>query len=105
MNSIILIDNAPYHTGEEARDYLHKMQIPIMYSAPYSYSAAPIETLFSLLKLGELNLEGISTGKKNLHGLTNIVAAKLAAVPLHTRIKLWHHSLLWLFKYVCFEKI
>ena len=46
-NSIILVDNAPYHSGEEIREYMHKMQIPIMYSAPYSYAAAPIETLFS----------------------------------------------------------
>ena len=102
---MILIDNAPYHTGDEIRDYLLKMQIPFIYSGPYSYSAAPIETLFSFLKLGELNQEGISTGKKNLQGLTNIVAAKLAAVPKHTRIRLWHHSTLWLFKFVCFEKV
>ena len=102
---MILIDNAPYHTGDEIRDYLHKMQIPIIYSGPYSYSAAPIETLFSFLKLGELNQEGIPTGKKNLQGLTNIVAEKLRAVPKHTRIRLWHHSYLWLFKFVCFEKI
>jgi len=76
-----------------------------MYTAPYSYSAAPIETLFSFLKLGELNQEGIPTGKKNLQSLTNIVAAKLRAVPKHIRVKLWHQSSLWLFKYVCFEKI
>ena len=24
-DSIILMDNAPYHTGDEIRDYLHKM--------------------------------------------------------------------------------
>ena len=54
-NSVILMDNAAYHTGEEIRSYIRKMQIPIMYSAPYSYSAAPIETLFAHLKLGEIN--------------------------------------------------
>ena len=63
-NSIILLDNAPYHSGEEIREYLRKMQVPVMYSAPYSYSAAPIETLFSLLKLNEINLASESTGKK-----------------------------------------
>ena len=35
-----------------------------MFSGPYSYSAAPIETLFSLIKLGELNKDYGSTGKK-----------------------------------------
>ena len=62
-SSIILIDNAPYHSGEEIRDYLHKMEVPIMFSGPYSYSAAPIESLFSLLKFGEINKEAIATGK------------------------------------------
>jgi len=40
------------------------MQIPIMYTAPYSYSASPIEMLFSMVKLGELNEDNESTGKK-----------------------------------------
>ena len=58
------MDNAPYHCGEEIKSYLRKMQVPIMYSGPYSYSAAPIETLFSHLKLGELNKANESTGKR-----------------------------------------
>lgn len=63
-NSIILVDNAPYHTGDDISNYLRKMQVPIMYSGPYSYSAAPIESLFSLLKWGELNKARQSAGKK-----------------------------------------
>jgi len=63
-DSIILIDNAPYHTGKKIRQYFRKMQIPVMYSAPYCYSSAPIETLFAHLKLGELNSQRQSTGKK-----------------------------------------
>ena len=63
-NSIILLDNAPYHVGTEARSYLRKMQIPIMFTAPYSYSASPIESLFSILKLGELNEDREPTGKR-----------------------------------------
>ena len=63
-NSVIMMDNAAYHTGEEIRSYMQKMQIPMMYSAPYSYSSAPIETLFAHLKLGELNAEHEPTGKK-----------------------------------------
>ena len=63
-DAIILIDNAPYHTGKKIRGYFKKMQVPMMYTAPYSYSSSPIETLFAHLKLGELNQDGISTGKK-----------------------------------------
>ena len=54
-NSVILIDNAPYHTGEEIRSYMTKMQLPVIYTAPYCYNSSPIETLFAHLKLGEIN--------------------------------------------------
>ena len=40
------------------------MQVPVMYSAPYCYSSAPIETLFAHLKLGDLNPTGEPQGKK-----------------------------------------
>ncbi len=36
----------------------------MIWSAPYSYSTAPIELLFGGLKLGELNPERQPTGKK-----------------------------------------
>ena len=53
--SIFLLDGARYHTSEDMRDYLKKMQVDVIYSGPYSYSAAPIEMLFSALKNGNLN--------------------------------------------------
>jgi transposase len=51
-NSLILLDNAPYHGGVEIRENMRKMQVPVIYSAAYCYSSAPIETLFAHLKLG-----------------------------------------------------
>ena len=36
----------------------------MMFSAAYSYDAAPIETMFSQLKLGELNPDKKATGKR-----------------------------------------
>ena len=40
------------------------MQINVIWSAPYSYSTAPIELLFGNLKFGELNAARLPTGKK-----------------------------------------
>ena len=40
------------------------MRIEVIYSGPYSYSAAPIEMLFGALKQGELNPERLPTGKR-----------------------------------------
>ena len=40
------------------------MQLRVIWSAPYSYSTAPIELLFAGLKFGELNPRNDPTGKK-----------------------------------------
>ena len=63
-NTIILADNAPYHRGVDIRSHLRKMQVPFSFSAPYSYSASAIETLFAHLKLGEINKRSEPTGKR-----------------------------------------
>ena len=63
-NSWIVHDNAPYFTSEETRAAVNAMGLNMTFSAPYSYSAAPIETLFSNLKLGELNPDRQATGKR-----------------------------------------
>jgi len=63
-DSYILLDGARYHTGEEIREYLHLLQVPVIWSAPYCYDTAPIELLFAGLKFGELNPARLPTGKK-----------------------------------------
>lgn len=63
-DSVILLDNAAYHNSAEMRAFFKQMELPVMYTAPYSYSAAPIELLWAALKLGELNPEGLPTGKR-----------------------------------------
>ena len=49
------------------------MGLNLIFSAPYSYSAAPVETLFSGLKFGELNPEKLPTGKKSLENVALLV--------------------------------
>ena len=46
------------------KDRLSKMKLPIIYSAPYSYTTAPVEKAFAALKFGDLNPERLPTGKK-----------------------------------------
>ena len=33
---------------------LARLQLPIMYSGPYSYAAAPIESVFAAIKFGDI---------------------------------------------------
>ena len=63
-NTVFLWDNASYHSSAETRSVLKKMGINIIFSGPYSYSAAPIELLFGSLKVNELNPERLPTGKR-----------------------------------------
>jgi len=58
------VDNAPYHTSEKTRLAANLLRLKLIFSGPYSYSAAPIELLFSAIKHGELNPEGLPTSKK-----------------------------------------
>ncbi len=63
-DSFILLDNAKWHTNPDMKRRLAKMQLPIMFSAPYCWSTAPCESAFAALKLGELNPEKLPTGKR-----------------------------------------
>ena len=117
----ILLDGARYHTGDDIREYIHRMRIKVIWSAPYSYSAAPIELLFAALKFGELNPERLSMGKKvgtvftriltaiflfkALHNVGDIIGERLNQIPRSTTIRYWHHACLQLFHYLYFKRI
>jgi transposase len=62
--SVILLDNASWHKSEATRAFLRRLQVPVMFSAQYSYSAASIELLFGGLKTGRLKSDQEPTGKK-----------------------------------------
>ena len=62
--TVLLLDGAKYHTGSRVREYLRKLELTVIWSGPYSYSTAPIEIVFSVLKFGELNPDKKPTGKK-----------------------------------------
>ena len=63
-NTLLLWDNASYHRSHETKTIVQKMGLKIIYSGPYGYSASPIELLFGSLKVGEINLEDVPTGKR-----------------------------------------
>ena len=46
-NTVFLLDNATYHWSSETQEIFHKLGLQIMYSGAYSFSASPVETLFS----------------------------------------------------------
>ena len=63
-NTIFLWDNATYHRRQETKVIIQRLGLKIIYSGPYGYSASPIEMLFGGLKVGEINPELLTTGKR-----------------------------------------
>ena len=62
--SIILLDNASYHKSAYTLALLEKLELPTMYSGPYSFDIAPCELFFSRLKEGLLNPNALELGKR-----------------------------------------
>ena len=41
LNTVITMDNAPYHVSNETIEILKAHQVPIMFLGPHSYNVAP----------------------------------------------------------------
>ena len=54
-NTVILLDNAPYHVSDGTVNLFAGLDIPVIYTGPYSYDAAPIELLFAAFKSEDIN--------------------------------------------------
>ena len=51
------MDNAPYHKSRYLMEKLRKYNVPVLFSGPYSYDAAPIEKFFAHMKKGNWNID------------------------------------------------
>ena len=58
------MDNAPYHTSSTALAMLKKFQIPVIFTGPHSYDAAPAELLFAAFKSADVIPREVPAGKK-----------------------------------------
>ena len=54
-NSIVLIDNAPYHRSKETMEFISRGKVPLMFLGPYQFAMAPVEKLFAFIKARDLN--------------------------------------------------
>ena len=63
-DSVMLMDNASWHKTDTVIQTMKDLEVPLIFSAQYSYSAAPIELMFSSLKKGTLLPFREQTGKK-----------------------------------------
>ena len=49
-DTLIMMDNAGYNKDPEVFAQLQRLKMPVIFSGPYSYDAAPIERFFGYFK-------------------------------------------------------
>ena len=62
-DTVILIDNAPYHNSAQTLQMFEDFNIPIMFTGPHSYDAAPCELWFARFKAVDINPQRLPLGK------------------------------------------
>ena len=62
-NTLVLLDNASYHTSTQTMKVLSLLEIPVIFLGPYSYLMNPIELFWGMFKDADLNKENLPTGK------------------------------------------
>ena len=50
LNTVFLLDGAPYHKSDQTRRHMINLGLNVMFTAPYSYDASPIELFFAYFK-------------------------------------------------------
>ena len=66
------LDNATYHKSEAIFEYFETQKLPVIFSGPHSYDAAPAELAFAALKSVNLNPADVKTSKSKYIHLTNL---------------------------------
>ena len=62
-DTIILVDNARYHAAAGTLKVFQALRIPILFTGPHSYDAAPCELFFAAFKRADVNPRKVATGK------------------------------------------
>ena len=62
-NTVVLLDNAKWHTAGLVLDTMSELRVPVMFLPPHAYKVAPIEMLFAAIKAKDLNPAHHKTGK------------------------------------------
>ena len=63
-STYILLDNASYHRSSAALAMFKRFQIPVIFTGPHSYDAAPCELLFAAFKSADVIPREVPAGKK-----------------------------------------
>lgn len=62
-NTVMLWDNAPYHSSKATLKVLEQLKIPTLFTGPHSYDASPVELFFAHFKDRDINPRHVPSGK------------------------------------------
>ena len=62
-DTVIMMDNAAYHTSNAMMEFYEKHQLPLLFTGPHSYAASPVELFFAHFKKADINPNKLPTGK------------------------------------------
>ena len=60
-DTVIMLDNAKYHTSASMLNLLEGLNIPVLFTGPHSYAASPIELFFAEFKEADINPRCVPT--------------------------------------------
>jgi len=63
-DTVIILDNAPYHTSGASLKIFEDLNLPLLFTGPHSYDAAPCELLFAAFKSRDINPRHVQMGKR-----------------------------------------
>ena len=63
-DTVITLDNAPYHSTPSTMAMFENLRIPILFTGPHSYDFAPCENVFAWFKSEDFNPLRLPLGKK-----------------------------------------
>ena len=63
-NSVIMLDNATYHTSPVILKVFALLEVPVLFTGPHSYQASPVELFFAAFKAADINPRRVATGKR-----------------------------------------
>ena len=62
-NTVVLLDNAPYHAAPATLKVFQALRIPVLFTGLHSYNSAPCELFFAAFKREDINPRKVKTGK------------------------------------------
>ena len=62
--TVVFWDGAAYHQSATTLKLLEELQVPVMWTGPYSYDISPCELWFALYKMVNINPRKVKTGKR-----------------------------------------